>query len=510
MSFKEHLVNLVLSFRPFPAVTSAATLAAAPGDGGGEDRLSALPDDLRRNIVSHLPITDAVRTTALSTGWRGIWRSAPLVLYDQHIPGATAPEHVAAINSVLDSHPGPIPILTAHLVAFDFKPHEPELAEWSQILASRDVEDLVLITRPMMRMFEKLTLPADILRCEKLRRLELGFWAFPDTTNLPGGLGGFPDLQELAILCTHIADSDLDRMLDSSPALEKLVLATSFEVPGRVRLRGEKLERAIFCASRVVEIAVEAAPCLERLVMWDMIPSESEPPGAGVRIAGAAPALKVLGYLDTRVHQLRFGDNSAVITVQADTNPSPRSRVPSVKILAIKVDFNVFSQVQMLLSFLRCFPNVETLHVESAVPDDESTEDQNAELFENLGPIECVRFHITKVFLYGLRGCQSEMALLKYLALRAIQLQKLTLVLPYENLGSDGENGNGNNIIAQLHDLLQPEWASEACKVLLQRPVSRLICSFDKAFYLSIQDPFLKEDGEVLFYYMKMREHDVN
>jgi hypothetical protein len=38
--------------------------------------------------------------------------------------------------------------------------------------------------------------------------------------------------------------------------------------------------------------------------------------------------------------------------------------VPSVKILALRVDFSVSTEVQMLASVLKCFPNIEILHVE--------------------------------------------------------------------------------------------------------------------------------------------------
>jgi hypothetical protein len=37
--------------------------------------------------------------------------------------------------------------------------------------------------------------------------------------------------------------------------------------------------------------------------------------------------------------------------------------VPSVKILALKMQFRIRKEVKMLPTFLRCFPNVETLHV---------------------------------------------------------------------------------------------------------------------------------------------------
>lgn len=49
---------------------------------------------------------------------------------------------------------------------------------------------------------------------------------------------------------------------------------------------------------------------------------------------------------------------------------SPRTVVPSVKILGLKVNFGVLKEVKMLANFLRCFPNVDMLHIESLVVDE--------------------------------------------------------------------------------------------------------------------------------------------
>ncbi|CAN6206880.1 unnamed protein product [Urochloa humidicola] len=38
------------------------------------DRISALPDELRQRILTHLPLKDAVRTGAVARGWRDLWR----------------------------------------------------------------------------------------------------------------------------------------------------------------------------------------------------------------------------------------------------------------------------------------------------------------------------------------------------------------------------------------------------------------------------------------------------
>lgn len=50
--------------------------------------------------------------------------------------------------------------------------------------------------------------------------------------------------------------------------------------------------------------------------------------------------------------------------LQAETKASPSSIVASVKILALKANLGVQEDINMLASFLECFPNVETLHIE--------------------------------------------------------------------------------------------------------------------------------------------------
>lgn len=49
--------------------------------------------------------------------------------------------------------------------------------------------------------------------------------------------------------------------------------------------------------------------------------------------------------------------------LQVETRASPRTIVPSVKILALMVHFEVRNEAKMIPSFLRCFPNIERLHI---------------------------------------------------------------------------------------------------------------------------------------------------
>ncbi|RLN23052.1 F-box/FBD/LRR-repeat protein [Panicum miliaceum] len=408
-----------LACLPVPAVTVDGTLSAADGEADdGVDRISALPDDLRRRIVSRLPVKDAVRTPALSTRWRRVWHSTPLVLYDKHLDPAD-PARVTAVDRVLVGHPGPFD--TVHLALFFFDEHERELGRWSRLLADRGVRDLALVSLPGPT--DLVRLPADILRCAELERLYLGCLMFPETADLPDGTGVFPHLRQLAMVCTLFEDRDLDHMLASSPVLEILALFVSMGKTKHVRLRGQKLQCVLFLESTAFELAVVDAPRLERLVMWE---TSAPPDGDGslmeVKITEGASALKVLGYLGMGAHKLQIGNR----VIKAGTNVSPRSMVPSVKILALKVNLGVFKEIKMLVNFLRCFPNIETLHVESARAD-EPTGNNYIEFFKELSPIECVQSHIKMVVLYEIYADPSEVTFLKYMTQRANELKKMTL-----------------------------------------------------------------------------------
>ncbi|KAL6882056.1 hypothetical protein ACP4OV_011528 [Aristida adscensionis] len=152
-----------LACLPALAVTLDGTLSALAGeDDDGEDHISALPDDLRRNIVSRLPVRDAVRTTTLSTLWRRVWHSTPLLFYDEHVELNDERARLPIIHRVLAGHPGPFH--TVQLCACFFNEHESEVALYARLLADKQVRDLFLVNQPGYA----LRLPAGILRSSPL------------------------------------------------------------------------------------------------------------------------------------------------------------------------------------------------------------------------------------------------------------------------------------------------------------------------------------------------------
>ncbi|KAM0870426.1 hypothetical protein ACQ4PT_040010 [Festuca glaucescens] len=451
----EALVGRILGYihfvLPDPPVSRRATLRAClPNDD--VDRVSALPYALLRNIVSRLPDKDAARTAVLATRWRGLWRSAPLVLVDSHFLTPAA----ASGARYMDEFPS-------------------LLARWLQTLAVKGVQDLVLVNRPFPL---ALDLPVALFSMPALTRLYLGFFKFPDTAGLPRTVS-FPNLRELGLCTVVIFSPDMDFVLARSPALEILCIQANLFTE---RLRIVSLRCVQVIAATDLDILVAYVPHLERLIVWSVLANKSS--SLRIKIA-PAPALSILGYLEPEFYTLEVGNT----VIKAETRASPTTMVPTVKILGLKVRFGICNDVKLLPAFLRCFPAVERLHIESKKTA-EPTGKLNLEFWKDAGAIECVQSHIKLMIFHNFHGDQSELSFLHFILENAPMLTKLVIVYPKRTFTSVTEANS------KLEPLFAAKWASTCCSLLLsegayaegKEPLE--LQSFKRGSNFSVRDPF--------------------
>lgn len=201
--------------------------------------------------------------------------------------------------------------------------------------------------------------------------------------------------------------------------------------------------------------------------------------------------------------------------MQAQTKASPSCSVPSIKILALQLNFAIFKDVSMATSFLRCFPNIETLHIEvtfrtfiqmsfanhiaglvcglnsllmlQSSRAGEATGWHNTKFWQEVHPIKCLKSHIKKIVIHEFQGDQSEFGAIKFIAKRARKLQVLVLMLTKEKFDSADEV---DEVYRQLRSVTKGSWAAEQCQVLLLGPKLDYSWSFTKASDLSVNDPF--------------------
>ncbi|XP_025815431.1 F-box/FBD/LRR-repeat protein At1g16930-like [Panicum hallii] len=342
-------------FLPHPPATPDAPLAAACAAWSGVDRISSLPDEILRNVVARLPVKDAARTGALASRWRSLWRSAPLVFADSNLlqgcrenplwrPGLEETLGVTNdVSDILAAHPGPFRCVQITCCYLDM--NREKIKGWLKLVAGKGVQELAFINRPWPL---DLPLPTTLFSCTSLTRLHIGAWKLPSTATLPDAVA-FP---HLFLTLITMKDQDLAFLLERSPVLEVLTIITS-QRDVRLCLASRSLRCLQLGMSCLGDFTVAEAPRLERffLLMTHRIRGNKF---SRIKI-GNAPNMRMLGYWPPGQHELQIGNT--IIEV------SPSTIIPSVKILALQVHFEVRNEVKTVPTFLKCFPNVETLHI---------------------------------------------------------------------------------------------------------------------------------------------------
>ncbi|PAN29892.1 hypothetical protein PAHAL_5G257100 [Panicum hallii] len=462
---------------------AGATASDSDGDGphGGEDLISGLPDDVLSSIVSLLPIKEAARTAVLSSQWRRLWASSPLVLDDTDLL-LNNPSHVGAVSATVSAamraHPGPFRSVSLTCYFSDAEKHV--LRRWIRVLAAKGARELVLNNIPWAGLD---LLPRALLECRSLQRLRISDWRFHDTSGapvLPRGAAALPRLRELVLSRTIIQELDLDRVLASSPRLNTLVFVLSAGVPAQVRVSSRSLRCVVFWHSVAEELAVVAAPLLERIIIQTSSSScGSRRDGSRMRVKIArASVLQALGFLNPNHHELQIGDT----VIKDGKKVAPDAVVPSVKILALSVQFGVRSKARMVSCFLQCFPNIETLHVRS-IPDRGATsKNGNSEFWKNeIDSVECVKGSINKVVIHGFQWENCEIEFLKSILEGGKVLQKI-YILEDKSISVSGGGVNGTlSLLASL---------SNGIELMILAGQDYGIWTYEVASDLSRNDPF--------------------
>ncbi|KAK3156198.1 hypothetical protein QOZ80_2AG0104150 [Eleusine coracana subsp. coracana] len=382
----------------------------------------------------------------------------------------------SAALAALVAHPGPFPFVS-HTCGFIgiAAADRAQLAHWFTLLATKGVEVLVFVNRPYS--LRGLGLPAALFNCTSLCHLFLGAWVFPDTTKLPRG-ASFPNLQQLSLGAVTMEDEDLEFVLAASPVLEILSIMGGME-RAHLRLASRSLKCAQFCLSSFHELTVVDTPCLERLFLWRCLPHHR---GIKLRI-GHAPKLNMLGYLEPGMHILEIGNT----LIKPGTMPSPRTTVPSVQMLSLRLHFAIRNEGKMLPSFLRCFPNVDTLCIEVkpslasihftwhlhyrhhsastlqkylwTLINQLAVGTLNEKFWQETGTIECICSHLKVLLLREFQGEQSELDFLMFVAENVLVLEDMVLVLKHGRYAAQGK------VAAMYKALDSARWANGHSKL---------------------------------------------
>ncbi|KAM0861367.1 hypothetical protein ACQ4PT_045915 [Festuca glaucescens] len=140
-----------------------------PAMSGGEDRLSALPEDVIRLLLSFLPSRQAVQMSVLGPRWRALWKSLLSLRFDMGLDHTSHSFHF--IQTLLRYRDPTTPLLECEILSDDRFSQDVDLC--LRYAVSRRVRDLRI--RIYSRRYFQLS--AGTFFCAHLTRLTLrGVW----------------------------------------------------------------------------------------------------------------------------------------------------------------------------------------------------------------------------------------------------------------------------------------------------------------------------------------------
>ncbi|KAG1367992.1 F-box/FBD/LRR-repeat protein [Cocos nucifera] len=399
------------------------------GRGGHDpDLISDLPDDLRRSILSLLPVKDSARTSLLSTRWRHLWTTASLnldtsVLHrsSRFTESCTRSQQEAwrarAIDRILSVHRGLIP--TCHLSGYFFD--LPNVDTWLEILTQRGIQDLSFFCDYPRRLSDDqrfFPVPSSLLTCETLVTLKL---MNCELSQLPPSPPVFVNLRNLFMQSTALSDGTFRDLLSNCRSLQHLALICCAGL-WSLRVRSPGLRSLVLKSSNesMEELIIEDAPNLMRLVLGDDALEYLR-----VEILGA-PKLEMFGYVCTLMKSLRMGGTRFEMSRLNRTVGSLSTRVHSLKRLAISVLFDDDGEIKVVNDLLRCFPCLEKLNVQICYFDDTNYGDSRH--WERQESVDCLDRHLKSFTMAGFEGQRFAVDFAKYIMARGRVLKEMTLL----------------------------------------------------------------------------------
>lgn len=187
-----------------------------------QDLISELPLSLREQILEHIPIKQAVRTSILSTKWRYCWNGISSLIFDETFNESMNPllqnEFTKTVNTSITCHRGCLSKFLLH-IPFNVEVNSLEIDDWLRVLSRKGVREVTINCYDEDG--DRFKLPSHFYNCVTLTHLSLEGAVLKPPLNF----SGFCNLVTLelkgALMCSQVIGS----IISKCPQLKRLTLA---------------------------------------------------------------------------------------------------------------------------------------------------------------------------------------------------------------------------------------------------------------------------------------------
>lgn len=184
------------------------------------DRISCLPGHVIDQILSHMSIREAVRTSVLSSKWRYKWSALPNLVFDNQCVSVASQDPSVFKNKLLRIIDHVLLLHSGSINKFKLSHRDligvTDIDRWALHLSRRSIKEFVL----EIWKGQRYKIPSCLFSCQSLHHLELfNCWLKPPST-----FQGFRNLRSLDLQHVTLTQDAFENLRSSCPLLERLTL----------------------------------------------------------------------------------------------------------------------------------------------------------------------------------------------------------------------------------------------------------------------------------------------
>ncbi|KAK1374508.1 hypothetical protein POM88_030701 [Heracleum sosnowskyi] len=379
------------------------------------DRLNNLLNNFIDRILVYLPIHDIARTSVLSKTWRDIWRTHPVVVFNDDFFAkfvsckvsrkdklAQLSKALGTISDILLLHRGPI--LKFHLSIPPDSPSRQCLRTdfWIQYLSNNGIRDLEIFNKSLI----PYRMPLYLFSCSGLSYLTLTNCIL----NPPSRFGGFYNL--ISVKLTNVL---ITAETSFGTKLEQLILerCTGIEHLGSLFIRDNNLGVLMITDSR--ELDWELFECSEKLKLTSlMLTGVANSKKKGINLEKLVSNMPRINSVLFDGHFCKFLEPGEAISER------PITKMENLNSLSFEgVEFHDLVQIQYVLCLIGSSPNLQYLLIEQG-PKVKSLD--GMEEFLSIEPvlqspnsIDMILYHLRTLEIRCIVGSRAELQFIQFL-----------------------------------------------------------------------------------------------